>query len=48
MEALEVKQTAYRADGILRPDPGLPDKAIYFAEIQTYENENFYQRSLLR
>ena len=44
MEALEVKQTAYRMDGIFRPDPDRPDKPIYFAEVQFQDRERFYQR----
>ena len=44
MEALEVKQTAYRADGIFRPDVDHLDKPIYFAEVQFQDRERFYQR----
>ena len=48
MEALEIKQTSYRADGILRPDPGDSDKSIYFIEVVFQARERFYHRFLTK
>ena len=48
LDALEIKQTSYRMDGVFRPiasEPGLP---IYFTEVQFQRNKRFYQRLFSR
>jgi predicted transposase/invertase (TIGR01784 family) len=41
----EVKQTAFRIDGIFMPPPRLRQRPIYFVEAQAYrEADNFYYR----
>jgi predicted transposase/invertase (TIGR01784 family) len=48
LEALEIKQTSYRMDGIFRPNPDDPGRPIYFTEVQFQPNERFYQRLFAR
>ena len=42
LEALEIKQTSYRLDGIFRPDD--PERPIYFVEVVFQGQEHFYER----
>ncbi|HET6386531.1 MAG TPA: Rpn family recombination-promoting nuclease/putative transposase [Armatimonadota bacterium] len=44
LEALEIKQTSYRLDGVLRPEPDDLEKPIYFMEVAFQRNEHFYER----
>jgi predicted transposase YdaD len=46
MHAEEVKQTAFRLDGVLLPDPGTPGLPLVFAESQFYADPWFYARWL--
>ncbi|HET6383685.1 MAG TPA: Rpn family recombination-promoting nuclease/putative transposase, partial [Armatimonadota bacterium] len=42
LEALEIKQTSYRLDGVFRPDDA--ERPIYFVEVVFQGQENFYER----
>ena len=44
LESLEIKQTAYRLDGIFRPEPNDLERPIYFAEVVFRREEHFYER----
>ena len=46
MHAEEVKQTAFRLDGVLLPDAGRPDLPVVFTESQFYTDPQFYARWL--
>jgi predicted transposase/invertase (TIGR01784 family) len=46
MHAVEIKQTAFRLDGLLVPDPSRPDLPLVFAESQFYPDPWFYARWL--
>jgi predicted transposase/invertase (TIGR01784 family) len=40
----EIKQTSFRLDGVFSPLEEFPQEAIYFAEIQFYKDDEFYDR----
>ncbi|MGL5805827.1 MAG: Rpn family recombination-promoting nuclease/putative transposase [Xenococcaceae cyanobacterium] len=40
----EIKQRAFRLDGVFAPNAELPNEPIYFVEIQFYKDEEFYDR----
>jgi predicted transposase/invertase (TIGR01784 family) len=42
--SLEVKQTAFRIDGLFLPEPGLIQQPIYFLEVQFQKDNRLYQR----
>jgi predicted transposase YdaD len=42
----EVKQTAYRLDGLLEPPPDQPESPLIFVEVQFQPDEGFYLRFL--
>ncbi|MDM9380823.1 Rpn family recombination-promoting nuclease/putative transposase [Chlorogloeopsis sp. ULAP01] len=42
--SVEVKQTAFRIDGLFLPEPGLIEQPIYFLEIQFQKDNRLYQR----
>ena len=44
--AEEVKQTAFRLDGVLRPEAGHEDLPLIFVEVQFQRRTNFYARWL--
>jgi hypothetical protein len=44
MHAEEMKQTAFRLDGVLLPAPGTPGLPLVFAESQFYADPWFYAR----
>ena len=46
LHAEEVKQTAFRLDGVLQPEPGRDDLPLVFVETQFYPKANFYARWL--
>lgn len=46
MKAVEVKQTAFRLDGVLLPPPERADAPIIFAEAQFQGRQTFYARRL--
>jgi predicted transposase/invertase (TIGR01784 family) len=41
-EAIEVKETSFRTDGVWMPPT--PEGAVYFAEVQFQPDEIFYER----
>jgi len=43
-KSVEVKQTAFRIDGVFLPAEDLPDQPIYFVEVQFQRDTRFYQR----
>ena len=43
-QAEEVKQTAFRLDGLLLPPADLPDAPVVFVEAQMQSDEEFYGR----
>ncbi|MBD1834543.1 Rpn family recombination-promoting nuclease/putative transposase [Cyanobacteria bacterium FACHB-472] len=43
-KSVEVKQTAFRIDGVFLPAENLPDQPIYFVEVQFQRDTRFYQR----
>jgi predicted transposase/invertase (TIGR01784 family) len=42
--ALEIKQQSFRLDGLFSPLQGFDDEPLYFVELQTYKDEEFYER----
>jgi predicted transposase YdaD len=40
----EIKQRAFRLDGVFTPSSDFPDEPLYFVEIQFYKDEEFYDR----
>jgi predicted transposase YdaD len=40
----EIKQRAFRLDGLFTPSSDFPDEPLYFVEIQFYKDEEFYDR----
>ncbi|ACK71466.1 conserved hypothetical protein [Gloeothece citriformis PCC 7424] len=42
--SVEIKQLAFRLDGVFLPSETAPDKPIYFAEVQFQSDGNFYSR----
>jgi predicted transposase/invertase (TIGR01784 family) len=42
--SVEIKQLAFRLDGLFRPTAGAPGQPIYFAEVQFYRDDEFYFR----
>ena len=42
--SVELKQTAFRIDGIFLPVPNLPEQPIYFLEVQFQKDVEFYAR----
>jgi predicted transposase/invertase (TIGR01784 family) len=42
--SVELKQTAFRIDGVFVPRPETNDSTVYFVEVQFQEDEFFYQR----
>jgi len=46
MKAIEVKQSAFRLDGVLLPPPERPDAPVIFAEAQFQRRDWFYARWL--
>ena len=46
MQATEVKQTAFRLDGVLCPPPEDPEAPIIFTEAQFQGRKDFYARWL--
>ncbi|MBD1901288.1 Rpn family recombination-promoting nuclease/putative transposase [Coleofasciculus sp. FACHB-712] len=42
--SVEVKQTAFRLDGLFLPSDDSADQPIYFVEVQFQRDERFYQR----
>jgi predicted transposase/invertase (TIGR01784 family) len=43
-KSVEIKQTAFRIDGVFLPTVDLPNQTIYFAEVQFQQDTNFYYR----
>lgn len=43
-KSVEIKQTAFRIDGVFLPTIDLPNPIIYFAEVQFQPDTNFYYR----
>ncbi|MEC4812724.1 MAG: Rpn family recombination-promoting nuclease/putative transposase [Scytonema sp. PMC 1069.18] len=42
--ALEIKQQSFRLDGLFSPLEGFDNEPLYFVELQTYTDEEFYER----
>ena len=42
--SVEIKQTAFRLDGILVPNTESPTTPIHFGEVQMQKDEAFYRR----
>ncbi len=42
--SIELKQQAFRLDGVFLPTPNNPNQLIYFLEVQFQKDEAFYQR----
>ena len=42
--SVELKQTAFRIDGIFLPVPNLHERPIYFLEVQFQKDPEFYSR----
>jgi predicted transposase YdaD len=45
--SVEIKQVAFRIDGVLLPKPHSPDKTVWFIEVQFQEDQAFYLVILL-
>jgi predicted transposase/invertase (TIGR01784 family) len=43
-QSVEVKQTAFRIDGVFVPRPNAPDQTVIFAEVQFQSDEYLYDR----
>ncbi|MEO0853030.1 MAG: Rpn family recombination-promoting nuclease/putative transposase [Cyanobacteria bacterium J06648_11] len=43
-DSVEVKQTAFRIDGVFLPQPTADDPTVYFVEVQFQPNDALYQR----
>ncbi|MHC5674651.1 Rpn family recombination-promoting nuclease/putative transposase [Nostoc sp.] len=42
--APEIKQQSFRLDGLFSPIKGFENEPLYFVELQTYKDEEFYER----
>jgi predicted transposase/invertase (TIGR01784 family) len=42
--SVEIKQIAFRIDGVLLPKPDSPDQTVWFIEVQFQEDQTFYNR----
>lgn len=42
--SVELKQTAFRIDGVFFPQPDLVDQTVYFIEVQFQKDPYLYQR----
>ncbi len=42
--SVEIKQLAFRIDGVLLPSPGADDQTVFFLEVQFQEDRYFYHR----
>jgi predicted transposase/invertase (TIGR01784 family) len=42
--SIEVKQTAFRLDGVFLPPANAPDPVVYFVEVQFQKDDTLYQR----
>ncbi len=42
--ALEIKQKSFRLDGLFSTIAGFENEPLYFVELQTYKDEEFYER----
>lgn len=42
--SVEIKQTAFRIDGVFLPSENSPDKTVYFCEVQFQKDEFLYHR----
>ncbi|MGK7871947.1 MAG: Rpn family recombination-promoting nuclease/putative transposase, partial [Xenococcaceae cyanobacterium] len=42
--SVEIKQLAFRIDGVFLPSSDAPEKPIYFAEVQFQADAQFYSR----
>jgi predicted transposase/invertase (TIGR01784 family) len=43
-ESIEVKETAFRIDGVFLPPPNAVSKTVFFAEVQFQNDEDLYHR----
>ncbi|NJK29103.1 MAG: Rpn family recombination-promoting nuclease/putative transposase [Acaryochloris sp. RU_4_1] len=43
-KSVEIKQVAFRLDGVFLPTPNSPDQTVWFAEVQFQRDPLFYQR----
>ncbi len=43
-DSVEVKQTAFRIDGVFLPEPAASDRTVYFVEVQFQPDDALYQR----
>ena len=43
-QSIEIKELAFRLDGVFLPDDNSPDRPIYFLEVQFQKDNNFYWR----
>ncbi|MEH1903183.1 MAG: Rpn family recombination-promoting nuclease/putative transposase [Nostoc sp.] len=43
-ESVEVKETAFRIDGVFLPPPNAVSKTVFFAEVQFQKDEDLYHR----
>lgn len=39
--SVEIKQLAFRIDGVLLPKPDAPDQTVWFVEVQFQKDEHF-------
>ncbi|MFH7026409.1 MAG: DUF2887 domain-containing protein [Heteroscytonema crispum UTEX LB 1556] len=42
--SVEIKQTAFRIDGVFLPPENSPDKTVYFCEVQFQKDDFLYHR----
>ena len=42
--SVEIKQLAFRIDGVLLPAPDAPDQTVWFIEVQFQKDPTFYHR----
>jgi predicted transposase/invertase (TIGR01784 family) len=42
--SVEIKQLAFRIDGVLLPKPDAPDQTVWFVEVQFQKDQHFYHR----
>ncbi len=42
--SVEVKQLAFRIDGVFLPEPDAPDQTVWFVEVQFQKDPHFYHR----
>jgi predicted transposase/invertase (TIGR01784 family) len=43
-KSVEIKQVAFRIDGVFLPTPESPDQTVWFVEVQFQQDPQFYQR----